>query len=449
MDFSQKITLSKLLRYTMPTMVMMVFSSMYSTVDGIFVSRYAGGDALSAINVVYPLIFIVIGIGVMLSTGGSAVVARYMGEGKERKAMEIFTLLLCVTAGIGVALAAVSIAFMGPIVRMLGASQRLYDYCVAYGIIIMAFSSVAMLQLLFQMFFVTAGKPNTGLWLTVISGISNVVFDYIFIAKMGMGIEGAALGTVISYAIGGILPFFFFFKGKGMTLHLVKPKWYGRALVNSMANGASEMVSNIAASITTLLFNLTMMKLLGEEGINAITIVLYTQFLFTSMFIGFSNGVAPILSYNYGSGNKEQLRRLLKLCSLIVLLGSAAMVIIAQVLAEPTIRLFADKGSMVYTISLEGYRIFAWNFLIAGINIFVSSFFTALSNGAGSAIVSFLRVFAFQVLAILFLPEILGTLGVWLAIPIAEGATFFIAMYLLKRYNKVYGYLPAHFLKVT
>lgn len=440
MDISKRFSLSGLLKYTFPTVIMLLFSSVYCMVDGIFVSRYVGSNALSAVNIVYPLMSVTVGIGVMFGTGGSAVVARTLGEGDERKAKAYFTMITIATAVIGLVFSAVCIVFIEPLSRFLGANDSLIGYCVEYGTIILAASVFSVLQLLFQMFFVTAGKPHLGLGLTIASGVTNMVLDYVFIVPMNMGVKGAALATSISYMVGSVIPIFYFIKNSSL-LHYVKPEWKVSVLVESMFNGSSEMVSNLAASITTFLFNTSMMRLAGEDGVAAITILLYSQFLFTSMFIGFSNGVAPIISYNYGCDNKDELKRLFKMSMSIIVIGSVAVSLISQLVAPAAIAVFAKKGSSVYDMAIGGYRIFAFNFLIAGVNIFISSFFTALSNGKASAAVSFARTFLFQAGSILILPLFLGIMGIWLAVPMAEGFTIIFAVLILNKFKYVYGYI--------
>lgn len=440
MDISQEFKLPQLLRFTMPTVIMMLFTSVYTMVDGIFVSRLVGSDALSAINIIYPMVFVVTGIGIMFSTGGGAIVGRQLGEGKLREARENMTFICSSAVVFGAILAALCLLFLEPLVRLLGASDRLLPYCMDYAGIMMAFTPVSIVQILFQMFFVTAGKPKTGLALTIVSGLANVFFDWLFIGVLEMGIQGAALGTVTSYVIGAAYPLWYFVGNKRVQLCFARPKWRLPILLSSVSNGASEMVSNIAASITTFLFNISMMKLAGEEGVSALTIVLYSQFLFTAVFIGFSNGAAPVVSYHYGSGNHAQLRRLRRSCMLVIGVFSVGMVAASQIFAEPLIAVFARRGTDIFDLALHGFRVFCWNFLLAGFNIFASSFFTALSNGRVSAFISFLRTFALQAPAILLLPLLLDLDGIWLAIPLAEGITAVFAYWELRRNQRRYQY---------
>ncbi|MSS63633.1 MATE family efflux transporter [Velocimicrobium porci] len=441
-QIAKEFNIISFLKFVFPTIIMMLFMALYSIIDGMFVSRFVGSNALSAVNIVYPIQCILIGIGIMFGTGGSAVVAKKLGEGKDKIAREYFTLLVCFTIGLGLFISILMLIFLQPILVLLGANETLYSYCFQYGSIILLFGMPSILQILFQSFFVTAGKPKVGLILTIISGVSNIIFDYIFIVLFKMGISGAALGTAISYFIGFLYPLFYF-RRKVAALWFMHPKWNMRVILQSMGNGSSEMVSNLAAGVTTFLFNIAMLRLLGENGVAAITIVLYSQFLFTAAYLGFSNGAAPIISFNYGSGNSLHLQKIYKMCMLILTIGSFGILLLSLVFAGKAVGIFVKEGSEVYKIALYGYRIFAWNFMFAGFNIFVSSFFTALSNGKISAFISFLRTFAIEAVSLTLLPRIMGVDGVWLAVPIAEGVTLLIAAICLKKYGKVYHYFKA------
>lgn len=439
-DISKEYTLSSLIKFTLPTIIMLVFVATYTIVDGIFVSRYVGTTALSAMNIVFPLINILIGLGIMLGTGGSAIIGRKLGEGKEEEARSAFTLITSFGAVSGLVISAFCFLFIRPLSLFLGADAALLPYCVDYGRVMMAFYTISVIQTMFQTLFVTAGKPNLGLWLNVAAGLSNILFDYIFIVRMDMGIIGAAWGTVSGFLVGGIPPLLYFAKPK-TVLYFVKPKWNGSTIVHTLLNGSSEMVTSAAMAVTTFLFNLAMMELLGEDGVAAITIVLYAQFLFSSAYLGFSSGAAPIFSYNYGNRNIVQLKRLFKMCLGIILISSVVCFGFSYLMAVPTIAIFTPRESNTYVITLYGYKIFVWNFLFAGVNIFASSFFTALSNGKISAAISFLRTFFFVTGSILILPRFLGIDGIWLAIPVAEAVTSLVAISFLAANRKQYQYL--------
>ena len=439
-DISKEFTLSSLIKFTLPTIIMLVFVATYTIVDGIFVSRYVGTTALSAMNIVFPLINILIGLGVMLGTGGSAIIGRRLGEGKEDEARSAFTLITTFAIVTGLIISILCLIFIRPLSLFLGADENLLPYCVKYGSVMMAFYTISVVQTLFQTLFVTAGKPNLGLWLNVGAGISNIIFDYIFIVLLDMGIVGAAWGTVSGFVVGGVPALFYFAKPR-TVLYFVKPKWNSTTIAHTLLNGSSEMVTSGAMAVTTFLFNLAMMELLGEDGVAAITIVLYAQFLFTSAYLGFASGAAPVFSYNYGNRNIPQLKRLFKMCLGIILISSVVCFGFSYLMAVPTIRIFTAPETNTYAITLHGYKIFVWNFLFAGINIFASSFFTALSNGKVSAMISFLRTFVFVAGSILLLPKFLGINGIWLAIPATEAVTVLVAVFFLAVNRKHYHYL--------
>lgn len=438
-SIAKEFTLPALIRFTLPTILMLVFVSTYTIVDGIFVSRFVGTTALSAMNIVFPLINILIGLGIMLGTGGSAIIGRRLGEGKNAEARSAFTLIVLFGILVSLGISILCLLWITPLSRFLGADETLLPYCVEYGRVMMAFYSISVVQTMFQTLFITAGKPHLGLWLNVGAGISNILFDYIFIVLLDMGISGAAWGTVTGFLIGG-LPALVYFSKPHTVLYFVKPQWNGSTLFHTLSNGCSEMVTSAAMAVTTFLFNQAMLRLLGEDGVAAITIVLYAQFLFTSAYLGFASGAAPIFSYNYGNRNLPQLQRLFRMCLGIILLSSVLCFGVSYLLAVPTIAIFTPPESNTYAITLHGYHIFVWNFLFAGINIFASSFFTALSNGKVSAMISFLRTFVFVTGSILLLPLLWGIDGVWLAIPAAEGITVLFAVFLLFSQRKHYHY---------
>ncbi len=435
-----KFNLGGLLKFTLPTMVMLLVTSLYTAVDGVFVSHFVGDDALAAINIVLPLDSLLLGVGIMLGTGGSAIIGRKLGEKREQSARENFSLITVFAVGLGAGMMVVLELLLPKLLSLMGASPRLMPYCLDYGRILIAGAVPYILQLMFQTLLVTAGKPRVGLWLSLLSGFLNLILDYLLIVPLGLGIAGAAWGTLIGRLAGGLLSVCCFWNRQEM-LYFVRPKWEGSMLLRAMANGSSEMVSNIAGGVTILLFNLAMMDLLGEEGVSAISIVLYTQFLFTALFFGFSEGVAPVISYNYGSREDEYQKRLFRYCMVVVWAGTAAMVLLAWLSADGLISLFTDRESAVFPLAHHGYRLFLWNFLFAGFNMFASALFTALSNGAISALISFLRTFGFIVASILLLPRVLGVDGVWLAVPVAELGTFLVAGALVLAYGRRYHYL--------
>lgn len=436
---AQHFTLASLLRFALPSIVMMIFMGLYTIADTIFVSRCINTNALSALNIVCPIINLIIGIATMLATGGSAYIARKMGEGAIQEAKQSFTFLFLCTLAIGGTISILGLLFLDPIIKLLGASKILFPYCRQYMFVLLLFTPASMLQVLFQSLIVTAGHPSFGMILSIGAGIANVFFDYVLIVRLNMGISGSALGTGLGYMIPAGIGICFFFRSKG-TLHFVRPKIQFRVLIHSCLNGFSEMVSQIAAAVTTFLFNLIMMDLLQEDGVAAIAILIYSQFMLTALYIGFSMGVAPIFSYHFGKKNSAQLQVLLKLSIQIILTISVILFVLAMTQGSALVQIFVTKDSHVYQLAVEGFYLFSFGFLFSGFNIFTSALFTALSNGVVSAILSSLRTFGFLILCLLTLPIFLQETGVWLAVPIAESFTTLFAIAFLVRNNQHYHY---------
>ena len=429
-----------LIKFAFPSMIMMLFMGLYTIVDTIFVARFVDTNALSSINIVCPVINIIVGLGTMLATGGSAIVAKKMGSGKIDEARSDFTLIIITGLVAGLVIMVNGLLFLNEIVWGLGASEILFPYCKEYLMVQFLFVVGNMMQVLYQNLFVTAGKPTLGLILSVLAGIANIVFDYIFIALLQMGIKGAAIGTGIGYMIPTIIGTIFFLTGRS-ELHFCKPKMDALVLLKSCSNGASEMVSQMSTAVTTFLFNATMMELLGEDGVAAITVIIYSGFLLTTLYIGFSMGVAPVISYNYGSENVKQLKKVVCICICFIMAISIFVFLFSFFAGENIARVFAENNRNVFEITKVGFTIFSFSFLFSGCNIFVSALFTALSNGKVSAIISFMRTFGFITVSLLVLPRFLQVTGVWLAIPIAELLTFILTIYLVFRNRKHYKYL--------
>ena len=432
--------LGSLLRFAFPTIVMMVFMSLYTMVDGVFVSKYAGTLSLSAVNIVYPMVSVVIAVGVMLATGGSAVIAKKMGEGRPLEAKQDFTLITLVGIAVGLAITVLGYLLIRPLLRLLGASAAVYDLCYAYATILLAFVPMSILQMLFQTLFVTAGKPYLGLALTVLGGIANIVLDYVFIEPLGMGIAGAAWATGIGYSIPALFGLIYFAVCRRGTLCFVRCGFAGRMLLKCCANGASEMVTNLSTAVTTLLFNLLMMRLAGEDGVAAITIVLYAQYLLVAVYLGYSTGIAPVISFNYGNRNAKQLKKVFRISIGFIAVCSLITFLFALCFAQGVVGMFTTADTAVYEMSVYGFRLFSVSFLFTGISIFASSMFTAFSDGKVSAIISFLRTFVFIVAMLAALPRLLGLDGVWLAIPIAELLGFIVSVFYLYRKRHKYCY---------
>ncbi len=440
-SFERPITPGFLLRFTLPGMLMMLFNSFYTMVDGGFVSNYVGTDALSAINIVFPLINFVLAVGIMLATGGSAVTARQMGEKEPELARQSFSLLTVFTAGLGIVIAVLSIVFADPIVWALGSTDVLYEYCRDYLVFMSLFTPCCMLQILFQFFFTTAGRPNLGLAATLLGGVANMVLDYVLIVPLHMGIRGAAIATGIGQTIPTVIGLVYFFSRRNDLLYYVRPVLRGWVLGRACLNGSSEMVSNLAVAVTTFLFNIIMLSYLGEDGVAAITIVFYAQFFFTAIFFGYTSGVAPLISFHFGAQNHDRLKKLVRLSLLFVAVCSLLAYGLSVVLSQTVVGIFAQRGTAVFSIASDGMELFAIGFLFMGFNIFASGLFTALSNGIVSAVLSFLRTFVFLVAAIELLPKLWGVSGVWLAIPAAELLALVVSLACILRYRKRYQYL--------
>lgn len=429
-----------LLKFTLPTIIMMLFMSLYTMVDGVFVSRLVGTSALSAINIVYPLINLVVAIGIMLATGGSAVVAVNMGEGDSKTAKENFTAITIITLIIAFIISIAGFIFIEPLLGLLGANEAIWQYCYDYTRILVFFVPASMLQMLFQFFFVTAGKPTLGLAVTVIGGIANIALDYVFIAILNLGIGGAALATGIGYSIPGIFGLVFFLVYRKGSLNFVKPKFRKRVILKTCANGSSEMVTNLSMAIITLMFNLIMMKYIGEDGVAAITIVLYAEYFLVSVFLGYSSGVAPVISYKYGSKDEKGLKHTFKTSMIFVAVFSVIMLVVSLTLKEQIVKIFAPVGTNVYDIAIHGFFIYSFAFLLKGLSIFASSLFTALNNGMVSATISFLRTFLFICIALIVLPKLLGVNGIWLSVPVAEILAAFFSLFFIVKCRKSYNY---------
>ena len=440
----QDFTLGGLLRFALPTTIMMLVTSLYTIVDGVLTSRLVGENALAAINIAYPAVSIVLAVGIMLGTGGSAVVSHRMGAGDLEGARRTFGFLTLAAVCAGVIFALLAVFGAEPLARLLGASDLLLADAACYLRILLMFAPMAMLQLLFESFFVAAGKPGLGLWLTIAAGVTNGVLDWLYMGPLGMGIAGAAVATVTGYCIPAVCGVLFFLTRKeGLRFSRPRPNW--RLLGKACFNGSSEMVTNLSTAVTTFFFNAIMMELLGEPGVSAITIVLYAQFLLVALFLGFSMGVAPVFSFNQGAERYDRLRSTFRHCSRFILCAAVGILAAALVLAPVIVGVFSPAGTQVNSLALEGFHLFAPTFLFAGINIFASALFTALSDGRTSALISFARTFGFLMAGLLLLPRIIGVTGVWIAVPVAEAVSCLLSIGFLWHYRTKFGYgaIPA------
>ena len=430
----------KLLRFVLPSIAMMVFTSIYGVVDGIFVSNFVGGDSFTAVNFIFPFIMILGSFGFMFGTGGSALISKTIGEGDMPKAKRMFSMLVLVSALTGVGIGVLGIIFVRPLAAALGAEGAVLEDCVVYARIILAVMPAFMLQQEFQSFFVTAEKPQMGLYTTLAAGIANMVLDALFIAVFDWGIVGAALATAASQCVGGFVPIVYFLCPNRSLLRLGKPSFDGRALLKTCVNGSSELLGNVAMSLVGLLYNWQLMRTEGNNGVSAYGVMMYVGWIFVSIFVGFSIGTAPLIGYNHGAKNHAELRNLFKKSLAVTAVLSLAMFILGETLARPLSMIFVSYDSALLEMAVRGFRIFSFQFFFCGLAIFGSSFFTALNNGLISAIISFMRTLVFQVGAVLLLPLVFGLDGIWASVIVAEFAAATLAVVFLIAYRKKYGY---------
>ena len=440
-QLSDHFTYSRLIRFVVPSIIMMVFTSVYGVVDGLFVSNFVGKSAFAAINLIMPFIMIFGGLGFMLGTGGSALVAKTLGEKRNEQAKRYFTMMVYITIIAGAVACIIGIAAMRPVAKLLGASEALIGDCVTYGRISLVFGVAFMLQNVFQGFFITAEKPQLGLYTTIAAGVANMVLDAVFIALFKWGVAGAALATGVSQCVGGIIPLFYFARKNDSLLQLTKTKLEFKPIMRACSNGLSEMVSNATASIVGMLYNLQLLKYAGENGIAAYGVIMYVQFIFISIFIGYAVGCAPIVSYNYGAGNHGELKNMLKKSMVLMWTTGVVMALAAQVLAKHLAGVFVGYDKELFELTARGFRIFSMAFLLIGFNIFASSFFTALNNGVVSAVISLLRTFVFKLSAVFILPLMLGVDGIWTADFSAEVFAALISALFMVKLRKRYKYM--------
>lgn len=439
-QLSEHFTYHKLLRFVFPSIVMMIFTSIYSVVDGLFVSNFAGKTALASINLVFPVLMGLSALGFMIGTGGSAIVAKTLGEGEKEKANEYFSMLVYVTAIGGILLSMLGALIIPEIARMLGAKGELLDNCILYARISFLSMPAFMLQNVFQSFFVTAEKPKLGLFVIVAAGVTNMVLDFIFVGVLGLGLTGAAVATVCGEFIGGLFPILYFTRPNSSLLHLGKTHFNGRILLQTCINGSSELMTNLSSSIVNSLYNIQLMKFAGENGVAAYGAIMYVSFIFVAIFLGYSIGSAPVISFHYGAGNHDELKNLFKKSLRLIGCWGLMLAVISQFLAIPLSTLFVGYDAELLAMTRQGFRIYCLVYLFNGFNIFGSSFFTALSNGGVSAAISFLRTLVFQIAAVLILPAILGINGIWFAVSAAELLTLCVTITFLIRQRNKYHY---------
>ena len=439
-QLSDHFSYKRLIKFVIPSVVMMIFTSIYGVVDGLFVSNFVGKIPFAAVNIIFPVMMVLGGFGFMLGTGGTAIVAKTLGLGEKEKANEYFTFIIIFTAVGGATLAVIASSLAEPIAKLLGAEGEMLEYAVRYGRIVLLGMPFFMLQNSFQNFFITAEKPKLGLAVTVIAGVTNMVLDALLIAVFNLGIEGAALATSLSQMVGALIPVFYFAITKTSAIRFVRTHAYWSMLFKACYNGFSELLSNISSSVVTILYNYQLLRFAGEDGVAAYGAIMYVAFIFIAIFIGFVIGASPIVSFHFGAGNTDELKSLRKKSINIVLVVGGVMLVTAFLLSRPLCQLFVGYDQLLFDITLRGFVIYAFSYMLSGFNIFGSSFFTALNDGTVSAIISFLRTLVFQVLAILLLPELLALDGVWLSIIFAELLSCVVTVCFLVIKKKKYNY---------
>lgn len=439
-QLSEHFTYKKLLRFVLPSIIMMIFTSIYGVVDGLFVSNYVGKTAFAGLNLIMPFIMALSALGFMMGTGGSAIVAKTLGEGKKKKANEYFSLLVYVTLVGGIIFSVLGIALTKYVSAALGATGELLDNCILYGRIIFLSMPAFMLQNVFQCFFVTAERPKLGLTVIVLAGVTNMILDFLFIAVFSWGLAGAAFATVCGECVGGLLPLVYFGRENASPFRLGKTKLYWNILGKTCTNGSSELMTNLSSSIVNTLFNFQLMHFAGEDGVAAYGTLMYVNFIFVAIFLGYSIGSAPIVSYHYGARNSEELKNLLTKSLKMIGVWGVALFALAQMIASLLARIFVGYDPDLFDLTRHGFRIFCLAFLINGFNIYGSSFFTALNNGLLSALISFLRTLVFQIASVLLLPMIFGIDGIWGAVFVAEILTLYVTIICLAKKQKVYHY---------
>lgn len=439
-QLSDHFTCGRLLRFTLPSIVMLIFTSIYGVVDGFFVSNFVGKTPFAAVNLIMPYLMVLGSIGFMFGTGGSALIAKTMGEGKAERAKEIFSLLVYTSAACGAVLAVLGIVFLRRAASLMGAEGQLLENCVVYGVINLLALPFYILQFEFQCLFATAEKPKLGLYVTVAAGLTNMILDAVFVGLLHWGLEGAAAATALSQLVGGAVPLVYFTRENTSRLRLVRCGFDGAALRRVCANGSSELMSNISMSLVSMLFNVQLMKYAGENGIAAYGVLMYVSLVFQAVFLGYSVGAAPVIGYHHGAGNYGEGRGLLRRSLGIIGVFSLLMFAAGQTLARPLSLLFVGYDPELLTITIRAFAIFSFTFLFSGLAIFGSSFFTALNDGLTSALISFLRTLVFECLAVLMLPMLWGLDGIWASTVAADALAVVVTVLFLAAKRKKYHY---------
>lgn len=437
---SDHFDVKRLLRYTAPSIIMMIFTSIYGVVDGYFVSNFAGKTPFAAVNLIIPLLMILGFVGFMFGAGGGALIAKTMGEGEDHRANEIFTMVIIVSVALGMLLGAIGFAFLKPIARKMGAEGEMLEQCVLYARIILIAQPFYVLQFEFQCLFATAEKPRLGLYVTVAAGCTNMLLDALFVGAFRWGIAGAAAATALSQMVGGLFPLIYFARENDSSLRLVRTKLDLGAIGKVCTNGSSEFMSNISMSLVSMLYNIQLIKYAGQDGIAAYGVLMYVSMIFQAIFVGYAVGVAPVIGYHFGAKNTGELSGLLKRSLMMIAVCAAAMFAAGECLSAPLSRMFVGYDLGLFAMTKHAFAIFSFSFLFSGFSIFGSSFFTALNDGLTSALISFLRTLVFQVAAVLLLPLIWQLDGIWLSIVGAEAMALIVTALFLIQKRKRYGY---------
>ena len=440
-QLSDHFTYGRLIRFVIPSVAMMIFTSVYGVIDGLFVSNFVGKTPFAAVNLIIPFCMILGAFGFMFGTGGTALVAKTLGEGKKERANQIFSMLIYVALLLGILLALFGIVFVEPIALKLGADAAMLGYCVKYARVVLLGLPFFMLQNMFQSFLIAAEKPKMGLMVTIAAGVTNMVLDALFIAIFRWGVVGAAAATAWSQFVGGVVPFLFFVRKNNSKLRLTKTKMMGKELLRTCTNGSSELVTNISLSLVCMLYNVQLLKIAGQNGVAAYGVIMYVNFIFISIYLGYAFGTAPIIAFHYGAKNTAELQNVLKK-SLKILLGAGVTLFgAAFLLSDMLAKIFVGYDAALYAMTARGFRLYAVSYLLAGFNIYGSSFFTALNNGIVSAAISFLRTVVFEVAAIMILPVFFRLDGIWCAITVAETASLLITAVFFFALRKRYHYV--------
>ncbi len=440
-QLSDHFNYKRLIRFVIPSIVMMVFTSIYGVVDGLFVSNFVGKTPFAAINLVMPFIMVLGGMGFMVGTGGTALVARVLGEGHTERANRYFSIMIGFTLLLGVIMSVIGFVFMKQVALFLGATPKMLDYCVIYGRWVISFTTAFMLQNVFQSFFIAAEKPKLGLLNTVAAGVTNMVLDALFIAGFKWGVAGAAIATGISQCVGGVIPLLYFWRENSSKLRFHPAKLKFRPIFDACVNGSSELMSNISHSIVSMLYNFRLLQYAGENGVSAYGVLMYVQFIFVAIYIGYAIGSAPIISYHYGADNTDELKNILKKSTIIMTVTGVVLTVVAEVSAPVLAKIFVGYNEELFNLTTHAVKILSFSVLLSGFNIFASSFFTALNNGGVSAAISFIRTLIFQTASVLILPLILDLDGIWASVMVAEVFALIVSLIFLVTQRKKYNYI--------